>query len=77
MPKLCLRARRGNTAAMWGVAGSKVTRGFLEKVASEPSLKEGAGIFKYTQYAGFHNRACGQPVLWWRLKPIIEVQGLP
>lgn len=38
-----------NTAVVWGVAWAKVTRGFLGKVISEPSLKEGAGIFQYTQ----------------------------
>lgn len=73
--------RQENTALVWGVPWGKVTRGFLEKVVSEPSLKEGAvgrrgGIFKYTRYAGFHNRACGQPVLWRRLKPVIKTQGL-
>lgn len=53
LPKL-QQHRQENTALVWGVPWDKVTRAFLEKVVSEPSLKEGAvgrrgGIFKYTQ----------------------------
>lgn len=52
---------------------------FPKKVIAVQSLKELAGgkvILNRPKYTGFHTRACAQPGLWWRLKPIIETWGV-